>query len=505
MTTLPKAKKYRVRAPKASAETEQPEPAAKPTKKSDPVEAIKQIEAEGLTPKQLRLARRNAQRHGLEPASDYDAVRMLRNHDLDPFEAPRSLRVVRDAKYQEGKDLPAEGAARSAPGPQLLTTDAQAESIRAIQRDIVRRRRRNFALLVMRLCFFILLPTMLAGYYFYTVATPMYATKTEFVIQQSESSGARGGGGLFSGTGMATQLDSLNVQGYLQSREAMLRLNEDLDFKSHYQQEHIDPIRRLPADASDEKAYKFYKRNVRISYDTTEGIVKMEIIAADAETSKAFALALIGYAEERIDRLTERMREDQMRGAREHFAEAEAQLRAAQQEFLTLQKQKSVFDADAETGRVMGQVSSFETELTEKRLTLQQLLSNPDPSAARVNGLRSDIARLEGIIAELRSSLIEEIDGAESLASVLAELTISEMNMETRQAMVTAALEEMENARVEANRQTRFLSMSVNPILPDEAAYPRAFENTFLTLLIFSGVYLMISITAAVLREQLAG
>ena len=43
---------------------------------------------------------------------------------------------------------------------------------------------------------------------------------------------------------------------------------------------------------------------------------------------------------------------------------------------------------------------------------------------------------------------------------------------------------------------------SIEPIAPDEATYPRAFENTLVALLIFSGIYLMIALTAAVLREQ---
>lgn len=62
----------------------------------------------------------------------------------------------------------------------------------------------------------------------------------------------------------------------------------------------------------------------------------------------------------------------------------------------------------------------------------------------------------------------------------------------------------METARVEANRQVRYLSLAVNPVAPDEATYPRAFENTAVALLIFAGIYLMISMTAAILREQVS-
>jgi capsular polysaccharide transport system permease protein len=62
----------------------------------------------------------------------------------------------------------------------------------------------------------------------------------------------------------------------------------------------------------------------------------------------------------------------------------------------------------------------------------------------------------------------------------------------------------METARTEANRQVRYLSLSVSPVAPDEATYPRAFENTMVALLIFAGIYLMISMTAAILREQVS-
>jgi len=54
------------------------------------------------------------------------------------------------------------------------------------------------------------------------------------------------------------------------------------------------------------------------------------------------------------------------------------------------------------------------------------------------------------------------------------------------------------------NCQTLYLSISVLPVAPDEAAYPRSFENTLLAFLVFSGIYLLISMTASILREQVS-
>ena len=46
--------------------------------------------------------------------------------------------------------------------------------------------------------------------------------------------------------------------------------------------------------------------------------------------------------------------------------------------------------------------------------------------------------------------------------------------------------------------------MGVRPVAPDEPTYPRKFENTLLAFLIFSGIYLMLSLTASILREQVS-
>ena len=69
---------------------------------------------------------------------------------------------------------------------------------------------------------------------------------------------------------------------------------------------------------------------------------------------------------------------------------------------------------------------------------------------------------------------------------------------------LAAAAAQMETARIEANKQVRYLSLSVAPVAPDEATYPKAFQNTIVAFLIFSGIYLMLSLTASILREQVS-
>ena len=550
MTTKPKAKKFRIRRSASLAsetarrapEADQPNGATIPDQpfggpvddgfgdkpfptaaakdatapvssaETDTETAMAAIRKEGLTGRQLRMARRVAQKHGLAPTSDFDAVRLLRAQGIDPFQRANALELV--VPSQDGK-APAErgaGVPQTVQKPQLPSTEVMAEDTRAreiikMQRDIVKRRRRKLLQLFSRLAFFVLLPTFIAGYYYFKIATPMYATKSEFVIQQAQPSmgAAQGLSSMFSGTSLATSQDSITVQGYLQSLDAMIRLDSELGFKQHFSAPNVDPLQRLESDATNNKAYKTYKKNVKISYDPTEGIIKMEVVAADPMVSQQFSEQLISYAEEQVDNLTQRLREDQMHGARESFEEAEAKMIAAQARVLELQEDLGVLDPLSESQALMAQVTTFETQLAEKSLQLQQLLDNQRPNRARVEGVQGDIRRLEALISQLRSQLTESGSTTNSLARISGELRLAEADLQTRQLLMTQALQQMETARIEANRQTRYLSMAVNPIAPDEATYPRAFENTVLAFLIFGGIYLMFSLTASILREQVSG
>ena len=60
----------------------------------------------------------------------------------------------------------------------------------------------------------------------------------------------------------------------------------------------------------------------------------------------------------------------------------------------------------------------------------------------------------------------------------------------------------MEQARTETSRQVRYLTVAVRPVASQSASYPRKFENTILTFLIFAGIYLMLSLTSSILKEQ---
>lgn len=553
MTTKPKARKFRIkRSPSATTEAEtpkpeaprdaapismpppaRPDPAAQP--KSGQVESAAQVSGEqdmdairreGLTGRQLRMARRVAQKHGLPATSDFDAVRLLRAKGIDPFQRSNMLELVvpqaGGAQHEGGPGnvlatLPGQeggaGAARvqlpqtvpaggvNMPSTEVSPMERRTREISDIQKDITRRRRKKMGLLIVRLAFFVLIPTFFAGYYFYKVSTPMYATDSQFLIIQNEGGGGPSPFGGLLPTQFANSADSIATQAYLQSKDAMLRLDEDAGFKDHFSDEGIDPIQRLAEDPTNEEAYKLYKKNIKIGYDPTEGVIRMEVIAADPLVATQFSERLLKYAEDRVNSLSQDKRDSGMVDAQIGYDKAVQARRDAQLRLIELQVENGV-DPEAVIAAIRTQITNYETLLIEKQLELAALLDNARPNRAKVEGAQGDVRRLEDALAQLNDRMNNATEGTNSLAQQAVSLQLAQADLVNADTNLQLAQTGLEQARTEAGRQVRYLTVAVRPVASEEPSYPRKFENTILAFLIFGGIYLMLSLTASILREQ---
>ena len=162
-TPAPNTPAPRIAAPQVpSLDEEVARPLEAPTGSTD----IDEIRKEGLTGRQLRMARRTAQRHDLPATSDFDAVRLLRQAGIDPFQrsnllelAPKSDGRARPpAKYGRASrpQLPQRrGASENLPA--LIEEEdpalRRAREVERIQQSIIRRRQKKLALLGVRLAF----------------------------------------------------------------------------------------------------------------------------------------------------------------------------------------------------------------------------------------------------------------------------------------------------------------------------------------------------------------
>lgn len=397
------------------------------------------------------------------------------------------------------------GSALPALRPEIKpdTPALRAERVEAIRRDLVRRRRRKGGTMLLKLWAVVGLPTLMVGYFLWFVASPMYESESSFFVESADGAGAASGGLLSSFIGGGGSNDPVAVQTYVNSRDVLRLLNAEHDWSAHFQSSDLDFRNRLREDATFEEEYAHYRKMVTVSYDPTEGIIEMSVVASDSQTALRFNEAIIGYAENMVDALSDRIRRDAMKDADASVAEAEAKLKAAQLAEAEIRKRQEIFSIEAEVANSMSIVTGMETELETKtaRLTnLRRVTAEDDP---RVQRLSNQVETLRSQIDRRRASVAGNTQhNKRSLADLNAELTRAQFDVQAAMAIFSSALQAREVARTNAQRQHRYLSRVSEPSLPDEANHPKKIQLLALAFLCFLGFYIVFSLTVSLIREQ---
>ena len=420
------------------------------------------------------------------------------------------------ARIEPAKIVAADGGGALAEAPQQdpfeVARVAREARMLEIRGELRRRRRWRSAMMLLRFIIFVLGPTAFVGWYYYEKATDMYVAESSMVFK-SGGAAAPAGGGLLGGLLGATPTDSIALQEYILSRDIVERLEREHGWISHFQSEDIDEWHRLDADANIDDAHGYYAGNllwsgkVKVSYDTLEGIVRLEVTGATPEAAKRFADAIISYGEELVNQLNERSRTDGVRMATAQVSKARSGLLEAQAKVASVQEQLNIFSVEAEAGALQGEITALEAEIRAIDAQIENLKTiTSNENDTRFVPLRTDRTIKTSQVEALRSQLTGGGQGVSgpSMAQLSSELELARVDQVAAQMMYSSALTSQEAAVSQAAQQSLFLETVVPPKVPEKAAKPYRLQNTGLVFLILFATYIIGLLTISLIREQAA-
>ncbi|MDP1667533.1 hypothetical protein [Phaeovulum sp.] len=360
---------------------------------------------------------------------------------------------------------------------------------------------------------FVLLPVAIAGYYFAYVAADRYAVEVKFAIRSPGGLPTPDLLGMVTGatTAGSTQADSYMVVDFIKSRQFLDALSKRLDLKATYATDRADFLMRMPADATREQQVKYLRRMLSAYYDSTSQIITVEAQAFSPEDAQAMTEAVIAATSELINMVSERARQDTVRLAEAELARAEAALKAQRAAIALFRETEQQIDPTSTVAaqenvlaQLQGQLSRTLTEMS----SLREFLAEDAPS---VRVLRSQIDSIERQIIAERAQL--GAGGATangtaspglSLNSALAQYEELIVDLEFRQRTYLSALASLELARVEADRQQRYVAAFVLPSFPEEAIYPQVKSSLALIAVVAFLIWGVTTMFIQIVREHLS-
>lgn len=359
----------------------------------------------------------------------------------------------------------------------------------------------------------VVVPVIAAAIYLFAFAADRYAVEVKFAVRSPAGLPASDLVGMVTGgAATSTQSDSYMVVEYLQSRQFLDELTGQLDLVGIYSVADADFLYRLPDDASKEDQVDYLSGMVSPRFDATAQIVTVEVQAFAPEAALLVAERVMQTAGNMVNRLSEQARRDTVRLAEAEVARAEAALKAQRSAIAAFRETEQQIDPAQRVATQEGVLATLQGTLASARAELRNLQTFLAPDAPSIRVLQSRIASIESQIDAERSRLggggtvpaagtgtlpPDTLTGSVSLYEALS------VDLEFHQRTYLSALASLETARVEADRQQRYLASVVLPALPESAVYPRV----ALTLVLVAAVAFMLwSITAMfvhIIREHL--
>jgi capsular polysaccharide transport system permease protein len=411
------------------------------------------------------------------------------------------------------RSAPVQAEAGTSQGQDLVTTEAKPSEVVAeevtFQGYFGRVSRRPAGALArrMQILVFLLvvgLPTLLAGIYYGFIASDQYVTDIQFGVRSADAQ-RNDASSMFQNSGAASQIavQSNVVVHYIKSREMVEAVGQKFDLREAFSRPSADYFSRLDPSTSVEGLVEYWRGKVEPFFDLTTGIVSVRVRAFTPQDALQIGNDIVALSEKLADDLSKRSRKDFVKFAQNQVDEATARLTKVREALLQFRNQGQMLDPTKEgdaarlgIGKLREELARVQTDLTTARARLGDnaptIIALKDRQAALQQQIQGAEARLASTAEQSGKPLSQDIRGYEAL----------ETERHTAEKFYETALESLQRAQFEANRQAMYLEVFVRPALAEQSLYPRRFVSTLIVALSAFGVWIFLLMAYHSVREH---
>lgn len=348
----------------------------------------------------------------------------------------------------------------------------------------------------------VVIPTALAVLYYGFLATDVYVSESRFVVRSPDKPSVSGLGVLLKSAGFSNSGDEIYAADeYIKSRDALRALNQNGEVSRAFSDPDISVVDRFNAlgwNSSFEDLFDYFRKKVRVEYDTTSSITNLTVRAYTPQEAQKFNRQLLELAEGTVNRLNRRGRVDVIQLSETEVEAAEQSARQAALALAQFRNVSGIIDPEKQASVQLQMVSKLQDELIGSRMQLLQLQriapENPQIPILRVRiaGLAREIDRQMGAVAGNRRSL----------SATAARYQRLQLEREFADRRLAAAMTALQEARSEARRKQAYVERIAQPSLPDKAEEPRRLRGIFATLVLSLIAWAILTMLLAGIREH---
>jgi len=365
----------------------------------------------------------------------------------------------------------------------------------------------RFHRLMISLLLAFVIPSLLGIGYYTFIASDRFAAGASFVIRGLDTGGSTDFVSSFTGmvSGGSTASDGHVVRKFLESPDLLQQLDIALDLRAHYSTPVIDRLSRFNNEQSFEEFADYWQWRIQTTYDSTTGIVTFEVQTFDAATAKKAADMILDRVDYLVNFLSEQARRDSVKFTISEVERSEARLLAAQSAIREFRSKSGSIDPKLNSQLDTQLIAALEAQLANLQSRIAAMSSEVSPEAPMLRQLRLQSSALKDQIQLRRSAVGGNKNSPKdsSTADKLAEFESLQIEQTFAQQRYASALTSLENSRMDADRQQRYLGIFSRPITPEEAIYPQRLRNVLLCIAGFFALWAIGALLTLAVRDHM--
>ena len=339
----------------------------------------------------------------------------------------------------------------------------------------------------------VVLPTLIVGLYYYLLASDQYQSEAHFVVKTGDNSPMPSMGfsqllGLSGGVSQSRS-DAISVNDYLDSQQAVLRLNDTVNLVERFRRPEADLATRLwSSEPTPEALLKYYRKQVDVKQNQETGITTLQVRAFRPADSYAIINQLLRLGEERVNLINRRSQADALITARRQLAEAEGALVAIQTRMTSFRQLRGDLDPEGSGKAQIGLVTTLQGQISGARAQLNAMRGIISPSSPQYVAIAARVRALE---AQLGAQTGKLTGDSSAIAGRLGNYQDLQIRQEFAAKRYEVAAANLEKARDTAMKQQLYIVRVVDPNLPVKSQYPERGKivlTLFLSLTITFGI-----------------
>lgn len=355
-------------------------------------------------------------------------------------------------------------------------------------------------LILLSFLLLVLLPTAVTAWYLWYRAEDQYVSKVAFSVRKEDEAASSVDflGGLTQLTGGTSASDTDILYDFLHSEDIVLKIDKVVDLREKFSKAWPeDPVFSLNPEEPIEDLTEYWKRQVRVLYNTSTQLITVEVAAFTPEDALEIAQAAFDESSRTINRLSDIAREDTIRFAHNELTKAHERLIKARQALTAFRIRTQIVDPLADLEGQMGVLNSLQAQLAEALISLDTLRQNAGNEDQRVIQAEQKIAAIRERIAEERAKFSASGEGpaGENYAELMSEYEQLAADMEFAETVYRSSQSTYDLAVAEAQRQSRYLAAHIEPNLAESSIAPnrpRILVSIFIGLLLSWSILLLI-------------